>query len=659
MGIARQLFVCALLLLLASSNALASPDDGTVLGRAYRVSAPDTARYEMMWARPDPKDPRYIMVCGMYEDPLANRVGGYLYASFDGGRAWARRATDASTDWVSEEHCAYGSGGDAYFTTSASNTDSGEPRHEYGNFHLFVSRDHGLTWRRTITRGFVDWTFASVLPSTETDPERLIIFGNQAVTKPGQWGKLSPVVFESTDGGLSLKGPFAVPAPSKFSYQGEFAFGTASLPDGTVLFSTASRHMPNKPRGGAAPSMWKATADAEIFAFSLKARTLRSFSIVHSGESTWSVPLARDDGDGPFRGRLYLGWIEAVGSHARAVLATSDDNGATWSSHEILRGSSLDSAASCAVGPAIIGLHLTVNGSGVLGASWIDEGQGDYFAASLDGGKTFTPGVEVARYPLESSTAYYSKFLQAVAIDEYSAAVQGFLKKSTSLLKLASLPGLGISLRVDLLGYADASDLVADANGGFHAFWAQPGIEGQALWTRGIVVQPGATVAAPVISRPAANASARCEAPKLPIAISYPRPNAGRDTTLLNGWKDMSSSLALELSNLEYSPATHDVALDVRIINRGVKPLRGSLAMTASDIHSDFGNPEPLDAERTFRNGATWFVSPVVLSSGTPAGGRSAPFRLRFRIRGFHEVQPQSITDAVAMGIKVYKRLSP
>lgn len=152
---------------LIAANGVALQVNGITLGPARRVSAPNTARYEMMWAQPNPADARYMIICGMYEDPHANKVGGYLYTSSDGGGIWRRTATDASSDWVSEEHCAYGAGGNAYFTTGESNTDAGKPRHEYGHFHLFISRDYGMTWHQTVTRGFVDWTFTNVTRPTK------------------------------------------------------------------------------------------------------------------------------------------------------------------------------------------------------------------------------------------------------------------------------------------------------------------------------------------------------------------------------------------------------------------------------------------------------------------------------------------------------------
>ena len=304
--------------------------NGIALGLPRRVSAPNSGRYEMMWAKANLTDARYIMICGMHKDPYANTISGYLYTSSDAGTTWTRTATDASSDWVSEEHCAYGAGRNAYFTTGESNTDTGSPRHEYGKLQLFASHDYGITWQKTVTRSFVDWTFTNVLMPAGNQPERLVIFGSETADRPGHWSSDRPVAFESTDGGLSLQGPFSVPRSPDFMYGGEYAFGTVLLPNATVLFSATS------------------TEKAELFAYLPQTRRLRSFSIIHSGTSSWPVPLARDESAGPFHGRLYVGWIEMAGTRARAMLVTSDDDGTTWSSpHEMFRGSGFTVFSSC------------------------------------------------------------------------------------------------------------------------------------------------------------------------------------------------------------------------------------------------------------------------------------------------------------------------
>jgi len=645
--------ILGLLPLLVSRTDSATPS-GINLGSAHRVNAQDGVRHEIVWARADRTDPRYMMACGMYEDPRANTVGGYLFISSDGGITWRQSVRDAATDWVSEESCTYGVGGNAYFTTGESNTDDGTLRHEYGRFQLFVSRDHGMSWRKTVSRGFVDWTYATVLMPTAEKAERLVVFGNETVSSPGHWNPAAPVAFESTDGGVSLQGPVSVPRPRRFDYVGEYAFGTAVLPDGSVLFSAASRLQPHpqstaKSRG----SLWTQTANAELFKYSPRLQTLRSFAILRRGDGIWSVVLARADGKGMFGGPLFAGWIESKGSRARAMLAISRDNGRTWSLRQILRGSAFRAVMPCSAEQLIQGLRVAVDNAGALGVSWVQYGQGMYFAVSHDGGRTFSRSTEVARYPHTWSPTDYARYLQAVPIDEYSGALAGFEKKDSAIAKLQDVSGIGIAVRVDLLNYADASDLVADAAGRFHAFWSQPGGAGQALWTRTISVGLGKSQGKAEIGQPAVVPSTECTgAPKL----VFPRANPGRDPSLAHGWRDASRQIGLRLSNLDYNAATQDVALDVRFINLGKRPLRGDVMMTADDIHSDLGRPEPLDAQQTFPGGATWDVSRAFAPTGVLQGRRSQPFGLQFHIADFRPAQPQAILDAVAMGIKVYRK---
>ena len=258
-----------------------------------------------------------------------------------------------------------------------------------------------------------------------------------------------------------------------------------------------------------------------------------------------------------------------------------------------------------------MGLRLAVNKAGVLGISWGDYDDGMYFAVSRDGGKSFSAAIQIAHYSRPSSTAYYSRFLDALPLNEYSRRLSGQVK-NLSLLKLRSLSGgLGIAMRIDLVGYSDASDLVADADGFFHAFWSQPGMEGQALWTRMVAVSPNATPDTASITLPASDMNDTCAKTGTP-PLTFLTNNPRHDPILLHHWKDISSVLGLRLSKLTYDAGTHNVALDVQFINRGKQPLRGSLVMMATDIHSDFGIPQPLGAIRTFRGGATWDVGAAI-----------------------------------------------
>src|SRR6266699_2141037 len=121
----------AFLLFTFSSIACAqsAKSDEVALGPVVRASAPGE-NVNQIWAHADPTDGRYLIACGSLTYPQLNVWQGYVYASSDAGATWRRTLLDDSTQWVTEESCAYGENGEAYFAAGESDTSTGQPRHE-------------------------------------------------------------------------------------------------------------------------------------------------------------------------------------------------------------------------------------------------------------------------------------------------------------------------------------------------------------------------------------------------------------------------------------------------------------------------------------------------------------------------------------------------
>src|SRR5258708_39808292 len=60
-------------------------------------------------------DARHLMACGIRQAPRQNSWQGFVYTSHDRGARWAVALLDSSTQNVSEETCAFGPNGAAYF----------------------------------------------------------------------------------------------------------------------------------------------------------------------------------------------------------------------------------------------------------------------------------------------------------------------------------------------------------------------------------------------------------------------------------------------------------------------------------------------------------------------------------------------------------------
>lgn len=107
----------------------------------------------------------------------------------------------------------------------------------------------------------------------------------------------------------------------------------------------------------------------------------------------WSF-LAADTSNGPARGRLYLVCRDREGS--AILLHHSTDRGNRWSDP-------IPVESPAGSGTTRSHPQIGVNKNGVVGVSWIDNRQDAsgrchalYFAASLDGGKTFLPAARVS-----------------------------------------------------------------------------------------------------------------------------------------------------------------------------------------------------------------------------------------------------------------------
>ena len=135
--------------------------------------------------------------------------------------------------------------------------------------------------------------------------------------------------------------------------------------------------------------------------------------------------FATDLSGGPYRGRIYAAWEdgdfgpkitswspdlvrEVSGSRRELVVSYSNDQGRAWSVPKPVKPS--------ASGPAFMG-SIAVNPEGVLGALWIQQERYEtnpqdyraWFAASLDGGETFTPPTPVSSEVSRPDRAILSK----------------------------------------------------------------------------------------------------------------------------------------------------------------------------------------------------------------------------------------------------------
>jgi hypothetical protein len=88
----------------------------------------------------------------------------------------------------------------------------------------------------------------------------------------------------------------------------------------------------------------------------------------------------------PYRGNLYIGWIQFQVDRTVMLFSRSTDEGVTWSTPKVV---STDPGLPRDDTGGLVGFRAAIADDGTLYATWHD-GKGIVFTTSRDGGKTFT-----------------------------------------------------------------------------------------------------------------------------------------------------------------------------------------------------------------------------------------------------------------------------
>lgn len=643
-GVRKVAMTVAALLALAAPRASRNATSWE-LGQVTAISAPGAASPQQVWASADPSDALRLIVCGRMSDPADNLDAGYVSTSIDGGAAWKRTLLENSTRWVTEESCAYGRAGLAYFIAGASHFYDGVPHHKTGHMHFYVSSDGGLTWRRTWTRvnGWLDWTSTADSYSPQHHRDAVVVFANQGTDRLGRWFENQPVAVASKDGGRSFSGLIA-PTTPHFTYTSVWAGGNVVLSDGTVLFATSAARVPI----GTSESEWgQGEVAVEVFAFDPASRQLRSRAVVRlrHGVPIFTASIAQDRSAGRFRRRLFVAWVEEEPRRSALWLATSDDGGYHWRSRAILRGDGTEQPASCTSEAPIDEVRLATASDGALGITWIENRALVRFSISRDGGATFAAPVVIAR----SNTAVAVPF-EAITWDDYwlDAELDVESGRPNPQGRWSKVLGLGIVMGPNTL--SDIS-LVADRSRRFHVFWIPPRGAAHVLLTRTVAGGVGRLSRLSYLA-----ASAACRSRSVAALVHPALPRALPSVKLSNA-RDVTASIALDPVRYAYNASTHVGVMDVEITNVGHETLHAPLLLLAIDPHSDFGLARVTSAQGRLQGQAYWEIGALLPRGGLAPGARSRPLHVAIRltnVRGF----PSNYLagDAFSMAVRLYQR---
>ncbi len=524
----------------------------------------------------DPSDRRHLIVCGYRDSPVQNSWQGFVYASHDAGATWAVALIDSSSRVVSEETCAFGPDGRAYFIA--------EPWDIYNNpatseLHLYRSPDHGQTWQGPVVGPWLDYARMAVDNTTGPYRGRLYAFGN---TKwRGDPDGSTTELLISLDSGRTLAPRVRAPRGPSDTLHNFYNFPerTRVLPSGAVIAAywastdTSTSHI----RRDSTQGVFVVTARPG----GREAASPRRVAPVHSTASRGAgVPsLDVDVSNSKWRGRSYVVWHDSVDARARILLSWSADDGATWSTPRIIDDSPAQVGLTSDRGTSARGPSVAVNHDGVVGVTWAEaRGNCWRFSVSTDGGETFRASVPLNVCPRrESADRAYDVNPYAFADNRWKGQRRHAAAGDTTVV--------GFTI---ILGNVDFSDgagygMTADVNGIFHPLWRFPGQDGR-LWTTTINVG------------------------------SSRRPRADID---LGHLSNVSPHVMPVLTNIAYDDATGIISTDLSLLNAdSTRAVEGPVYVLVEQVRSSLGSVKVVGPD----SGADQTVAMWEMSQSLPNG---------------------------------------
>ena len=261
------------------------------------------------------------------------------------------------------------------------------------------------------------------------------------------------------------------------------------------------------------------------------------------------------------------------------MLSYSDDYGVTWS----LPRKAISDSTSSDFNP-----RVAVNKKGVVGISWYSsDGVGenplasDYcFAASLDGGDTFSPSISVSRGSMSAGSDVMLKQFQ----------LPGANSNTSRFVSLSRVPT------------GHTAGLTVDAAGRFHPLWidARSGIP--QIWTSALTVRAKAA-------------------------------HFGADR--LANLEDVSNQVSVVFENVRYDSSAQMLTAEVALINNSTSSLSEDLLLRVLNTESRHGGSK-LQATNSDNKlvgpGAIWSFAEAIPQVGLEQGQSSEAIEVKFRV---------------------------
>jgi hypothetical protein len=416
------------------------------------ISADDPGNQHVeSWLAMNPRDPLNLIAASMV---LGEHDWVAAYASWDGGKTWVRATHGAAGGKYfdgQDPAVAFDADGNAYLSTASD------------AFGVWKSTDGGRTWGEpaAVPGAGYDRTFVACDRSSRGSVRgRLYAVGKMPITVFGHHGADVIAFSSSRDGGASFAFPrLLLPAPDKELLN--IVSDLLVTPDGRVILAleTFDPPPPGAPLLTGRISIVTSEDGGRTFSEPRQVAVLRHYGHARESQSVKGLggaQLALDTSPGrPRRGKLYAVWLDAGDGSYQVMTAASQDGGGTWSKPVRVND---NEGASNQSNPAI-----AVDGEGVVGVSWNDRRADPtdlcyqpYFAASGDGGASFSLNVEVS----QKLTCPAGSHAEGTPLDSDYRYLNG----------------------------GDTQGIVGLPQGGFHLAWINAGAAQMQLWSTIVAV---------------------------------------------------------------------------------------------------------------------------------------------------------------------------
>ena len=590
-----------------------------VVGPDYLVSRDSDRPHVEIMAAANPRSPANLLAGAITFTALDGGPATKAYVSRDGGIVWHDVTFPEQREMGgADPQVAFTAAGTAIFATLATGAD--ETGRTRAFLHAYRSEDEGATWSNAYNLG--GSYDHPMLAADHTDGP----FAGRLYMSVLYGAEYNLGVFRSEDDGRSWLGP--VKFIDGGGERGLNVDPMLVLHDGTVVvtyvdFPIATEPAPDDPGS----RIWTVVSTDGGVTFSDPQPGPLKLTAAEMQESrqrtdrmrggSWSM-FAVDRSE-RFRDRIYVIWPEYSRGLPRVVIARTDDRGATWSE-----------PAPVAPPPDVEGAQqfqpaVGVNEDGVLGVTWYDtrDAPGEfafhqYFAASLDGGATFTAPVRV------------------------SSALSRPLGSGNLLPSPTTFNGPAGELRAALLSAAsrwvtggDYMGLAASADGDFHPVWADSRTGTYQVYAARVRVESGTRLAAGGLAGTEGATAHTGEAD--PNGAARERPS--RDVEVDEA-ADVTGRIDLVTDPGAYDAETRVLDLWVRLENVSSEAVTGPIEVELRKFGSGMGDvlsefaPEVLNAHNGVAGGGAVFVYDDALGSEgvLPPGGVSGSVLWRLRL---------------------------